>query len=235
MQTPYTSPPPIAMQGHALSPHRPQRARSAGDLAGPVAELRRGRRVRDRPRHPAPGVRPRASPTSTSPTTTARPTARRRRTSARSSAIRLQAAHRDELVISTKAGWDMWPGPYGGIGGSRKYLIASCDQSLKRMGARLCRHLLLAPRRSDDAAGGDHGRAGPPAPPGQGAVRRDLVLLARTDPPGPRDPQERRRAAADPPTVLLDGQPLDRGRAAGHVGRRSASAASPSRRWRKGC
>ncbi|MET0307513.1 MAG: L-glyceraldehyde 3-phosphate reductase [Sphingomonas sp.] len=44
------------------------------------------------------------------------------------------ASHRDELVISTKAGWDMWPGPYGDIGGSRKYLIASCDQSLKRMG-----------------------------------------------------------------------------------------------------
>ncbi|MGN6376462.1 MAG: L-glyceraldehyde 3-phosphate reductase [Sphingomonas sp.] len=44
------------------------------------------------------------------------------------------ATHRDELVISTKAGWDMWPGPYGDIGGSKKYLIASCDQSLKRMG-----------------------------------------------------------------------------------------------------
>src|SRR6201989_556653 len=44
------------------------------------------------------------------------------------------AAYRDELIISTKAGWDMWPGPYGGIGGSRKYLIASLDQSLKRMG-----------------------------------------------------------------------------------------------------
>jgi L-glyceraldehyde 3-phosphate reductase len=43
-------------------------------------------------------------------------------------------AHRDELLISTKAGWDMWPGPYGDIGGSRKYLIASCEQSLKRMG-----------------------------------------------------------------------------------------------------
>jgi L-glyceraldehyde 3-phosphate reductase len=43
------------------------------------------------------------------------------------------AAHRDELVISTKAGWDMWPGPYGDLG-SRKYLIASCDQSLRRMG-----------------------------------------------------------------------------------------------------
>jgi len=44
------------------------------------------------------------------------------------------AAHRDELVISTKAGWDMWPGPYGDVGGSRKYLVASCDQSLRRMG-----------------------------------------------------------------------------------------------------
>jgi L-glyceraldehyde 3-phosphate reductase len=44
------------------------------------------------------------------------------------------AGHRDELVVSTKAGWDMWPGPYGDVGGSRKYLIASCDQSLKRMG-----------------------------------------------------------------------------------------------------
>lgn len=43
------------------------------------------------------------------------------------------APYRDELVISTKAGWDMWPGPYGDFG-SRKYLIASLDQSLRRMG-----------------------------------------------------------------------------------------------------
>ena len=43
------------------------------------------------------------------------------------------AGHRDELVISSKAGWNMWPGPYGDWG-SRKYLIASLDQSLKRMG-----------------------------------------------------------------------------------------------------
>ena len=41
---------------------------------------------------------------------------------------------RDELVISTKAGWDMWPGPYGQGGGSRKYVLASLDQSLERMG-----------------------------------------------------------------------------------------------------
>ncbi|HVN31972.1 MAG TPA: L-glyceraldehyde 3-phosphate reductase [Thermoanaerobaculaceae bacterium] len=43
------------------------------------------------------------------------------------------APYRDELVISTKAGWDMWPGPYGDWG-SRKYLLSSLDQSLRRMG-----------------------------------------------------------------------------------------------------
>ncbi|PTB21485.1 L-glyceraldehyde 3-phosphate reductase [Trinickia symbiotica] len=42
--------------------------------------------------------------------------------------------YRDELLISTKAGWDMWPGPYGQGGGSRKYVLASLDQSLQRMG-----------------------------------------------------------------------------------------------------
>jgi L-glyceraldehyde 3-phosphate reductase len=42
-------------------------------------------------------------------------------------------SHRHELLISTKAGWDMWPGPYG-VGGSRKYLLASLDESLDRTG-----------------------------------------------------------------------------------------------------
>ena len=42
--------------------------------------------------------------------------------------------YRDELVLSTKAGYDMWPGPYGQGGGSRKYLLSSLDQSLQRMG-----------------------------------------------------------------------------------------------------
>ena len=44
------------------------------------------------------------------------------------------ARYRDELILSTKAGYDMWPGPYGQGGGSRKYLLASLDQSLQRMG-----------------------------------------------------------------------------------------------------
>ncbi|CAD5109503.1 L-glyceraldehyde 3-phosphate reductase [Zestomonas carbonaria] len=42
--------------------------------------------------------------------------------------------HRDELIVSTKAGWDMWPGPYGQGGSSRKYLLSSLDQSLQRLG-----------------------------------------------------------------------------------------------------
>lgn len=42
--------------------------------------------------------------------------------------------YRDELILSSKAGWDMWPGPYGQGGGSRKYVLASLDQSLKRLG-----------------------------------------------------------------------------------------------------
>ncbi|MGV7197373.1 L-glyceraldehyde 3-phosphate reductase [Xanthomonas axonopodis] len=42
--------------------------------------------------------------------------------------------YRDELIISTKAGWDMWPGPYGQGGSSRKYLLSSLDQSLQRLG-----------------------------------------------------------------------------------------------------
>ena len=41
--------------------------------------------------------------------------------------------YRGELILSSKAGWDMWPGPYG-FGGTRKYLVASCDDSLQRMG-----------------------------------------------------------------------------------------------------
>jgi L-glyceraldehyde 3-phosphate reductase len=44
------------------------------------------------------------------------------------------ASYRDEIVVSTKAGWDMWPGPYGQGGGSRKHVLASLDQSLRRLG-----------------------------------------------------------------------------------------------------
>ena len=56
------------------------------------------------------------------------------------------SSYRDELIISSKAGFDMWPGPYGNWG-SRKYLIASLDQSLQRLGTRLCRYFFLSCRK----------------------------------------------------------------------------------------
>ena len=52
--------------------------------------------------------------------------------------------YRDELIISTKAGWGMWPGPYGDWG-SKKYLVASLDQSLKTHGTGICGYFLSSP------------------------------------------------------------------------------------------
>ena len=110
------------------------------------------------------------------------------------------APYRDELVISTKAGYDMLPGPYGEWG-SRKYLLASLDASLRAHGARLRRHLLLAPLRPRDAARGDDGRARHGGPPGQGALRRHLLLLGRPD------PARRRGSSRELGTPLLIHQP----------------------------
>ncbi len=96
--------------------------------------------------------------------------------------------HRDELVISSKAGWDMWPGPYGNFG-SRKYLVASCDASLKRMGLDYVDIFYHHRPDPKTPAGGDHGGARPPRALGQGALRRRLVLFARADASRPRDPE----------------------------------------------
>ena len=98
------------------------------------------------------------------------------------------AAYRDELVISTKAGYGMWPGPYGEWG-SRKYLLASLDQSLKRMGLDYVdifySHRLDPDTPLEETMGAlDTRRA-----PGQGALCRHLVVLAREDAQGGRDPE----------------------------------------------
>ena len=88
--------------------------------------------VRDRAGDGAPRLRPRHHPLRPRQQLRARRPARPRRASAASCRADL-AAHRDELIVSTKAGYLMWPGPYGEWG-SRKYLLASLDQSLRRMG-----------------------------------------------------------------------------------------------------
>ena len=120
--------------------------------------------------------------------------------------------YRDELVISTKAGWDMWPGPYGNFG-SRKYLIASLDQSLKRMGldyVDIFYHHRPDPNTPLEET---HGRARP-------IVRQGKALYVGIS---HYQPEETREAAAilkalgtplpHPPADLFDAQPLDRGRA----------------------
>ena len=119
--------------------------------------------------------------------------------------------YRDELVISTKAGYDMWPGPYGQGGGSRKYVLASLDQSLARMGLDYVdifySHRFDAETPVEETMmAARHGRAVGPC-----ALRRHLVLLGGQDPGGGDDRPRARHAAADPPAVLLHAQPVDRG------------------------
>lgn len=69
------------------------------------------------------------------------------------------SAYRDELIISTKAGYTMWPGPYGDWG-SRKYLLAQPRRQPQAAGSGICGYLLPPSPGSGNAAGGDHGGAG---------------------------------------------------------------------------
>src|SRR3546814_19983480 len=77
-------------------------------------------------------------------------------------------------------------------------------------GARLCRHLLFAPRRSQDPARGDDGRARAPPPAGQGALCRHFELYARIYAHGSRDPHRLQRAAHHTQSEQFDLQPLNR-------------------------
>ena len=113
--------------------------------------------------------------------------------------------YRDELVVSTKAGYDMWPGPYGD-GGSRKYLLASLDQSLARLGLDYVDIFYSHRLRPGDAARGDDGRARHGRAAGKGALRRHLVVLRRGHTPGGRDHARPRHAdhVHQPSYSLLD-------------------------------
>jgi L-glyceraldehyde 3-phosphate reductase len=90
--------------------------------------------------------------------------------------------YRDELIISTKAGYTMWDGPYGDWG-SRKYLIASLDQSLRRMGLDYV-DIFYHHRPDPETPLKETMRAGPRCPPGQGAVCRSVELPGRFGAPG---------------------------------------------------
>ena len=143
-------------------------------------------------------------------------------------------AYRDELIISTKAGYDMWPGPYGDRG-SRKYLLASLDQSLARMGLDYVDIFYSHRADPDTPLEETMGALATAVSSGRALYAGISSYSAERTARGGRDPAPARHAAAHPPAVLLDAQPLDRGRPAGHAGRARASAASRSRRWPRAC
>src|SRR3954462_2782529 len=132
--------------------------------------------------------------------------------------------YRDELIISTKAGYDMWPGPYGEWG-SRKYLLSSLDQSLHRMGLEYV-DIFYSHRFDPDTpleetigALDSAGRAGKAHYAGISSysAERTTHAVAIAHDPGRPDPTRPRHAAAHPPAVVLDAQALDRARGAGGV------------------
>ena len=204
-----------------------------GDLARPVAQLRRRRARSRRSARSCAARSTSASPTSTSPTTTARRPARAESNFGRILREDL-APYRDELIISTKAGYDMWPGPVRRVGLAQVPARQPRPEP-RAHGPRLRRHLLLAPPRPRHAARGDARRASTPP---SARARRCTPASRPTRPrarPRRADPARARHAAADPPAVLLAAQPLDRGGPARRARARRASAASSSRRSPRAC
>ncbi len=142
-------------------------------------------------------------------------------------------SYRDQMIISSKAGWDMWPGPYGD-GGSRKYLIASLDQSLKRMGLDYV-DIFYSHRPTPDA----------PLEETMGALAH-LVFRARrsmsASPPMAPSARATRRASSRVRARRCSStnRPIRCSIAGSKMGcstrsASSGSAASPSRRSPKGC
>ena len=124
---------------------------------------------------------------------------------------------RDELVISTKAGYLMWPGPYGEWG-SRKSLLASLDQSLKRMGLDYVD--IFYSHRFDPETPLEEtmGALDSCGSPGEGTLCRHFLLQLPPHQGSDRHPRAARNALSYPSAELLDDQSLDRGRSfAGHA------------------
>ena len=111
-------------------------------------------------------------------------------------------------MISSKAGYDMWPGPYGEWG-SRKYLMASLDQSLKRMGLDYVD--IFYSHRFDPETPLEETMGALDSAVRQGkALYVGTPPTTRTNPRGGRDPQATRYALRHPSAELFAGQPLDR-------------------------
>ena len=144
------------------------------------------------------------------------------------------SAHRDELIVSTKAGYDMWPGPYGEWG-SRKYLLASLDQSLRRLGLDYVDIFYSHRPDPDTPLEETMGALAHAVRCRQGALRRPLQLQSRPDRARGATAARAGHALPDPPTALQPARP----RAGAGLVRRAAcakaSAASSSPRSPRAC
>jgi len=124
--------------------------------------------------------------------------------------------YRDELIISSKAGWDMWPGPYGQGGGSRKYILASLDQSLQRLGVDYVDIFYSHRFDADTPLGRNRQRPRHRRAARQGVVHRYFFLLRGENPRNRRLAQRVESPAADPSAGLQPAQPLGGKRPARH-------------------
>ena len=208
---------------------------AARDLPGPVAQLRpRPPAGNPAARHRPARLRPRRHPLR--PGQQLRPAARQRRGELRPDARRRPAAvprraghlHQGRLPHVARpvrrVGLPQIPG--------RRRWTSRCS----RHGPGLRRHLLPPPPRPGHPARGDDGRPRRGRPRRQGALRRHQQLHRRADRAGRRDPARPGHAAADPPAVVLDAQPLDRDRTTCSTpSKRSAPAASRSARCSRAC
>ncbi len=129
--------------------------------------------------------------------------------------------YRDELIISSKAGWDMWPGPYGSGRWLAQIPARQPGPEPEAHGAGLCGHLLLPPFRPRHPAGRNLRRAGHGGAAGQGLVCGHLQLFGRQNARSRCLVAPNGRSAAHSPAVLQPAQPLGGGGVARHVaGRR---------------
>ena len=177
-----------------------------GGLARPLAQLRRRHAARDQARDLPHRLRRRHHPLR--PRQQLRPAAGLRRDRVRRDPPRpTSPAYRDELIISTKAGYLMWPGPYGEWG-SRKYLLASLDQSLERMGLDYVDIFYSHRFDPDTPLEETMGALDAAVRSGKRALRRHLLLQLREDPRGGGDPEGPRHPLRDPPAELQHDQPL---------------------------
>ena len=218
---------------HDVPPLRAQRPGPPADLARAVAQLRRRPPPGHPARHPAPRVRPRRHPLR--PRQQLRPALRQRRGQLRHPlraglpAVPRRADPVDQGRLRHVAGPLRAGRRRAQVRAREPRPVAGAD------GRGLRRHLLQPPLRPHDTARGDDGGARHGRPLREGALRRHLLLRPGAHPRGRPDPGRAGDAAADPPAVVLDAQPLDRGASCSTCWAGSASAASRSPRWRRAC